>query len=692
MGERSRIPLIFGAGLDRATGVMAVQPSSMGDLRNVYPLEGKVQARKGIGVGLALEAPGGLPLSHIIAGHALRTELAGVVVGYHSPSRKAHVYRVSGSGDLPEYLGEWFTLLASASEPRALMVDSGPRVFMAHDEPAYPLRRPTYYFDPNAAEPRLKPLMLDLDRSGEPAPARFRGVTRHLGYLVGWGYDNQHAIRPDFVRYSEPGVIGNSGDVEFDPDAYHFLGQQGEAITVCRALGEGIDNPLMAFKANEIHRIAAVGNGEFANTCVDYRFGCLNGHLAVDLDGAVVFWSAEGPRITTGGASEDLAMPLDLAGPSPADLVAEGSAAYGFATYVPFRRLVLFVFGRRVYCLSLASPRNPRWSYWELGVDTYNAFTLYSLGGASDGGGTGLPVAEPREVSDVTTSSVLLEWANLHARNGVTIEVWLQEDGAPWVLHTEIAGNGQTLQEATITGLEVADYQVALRGRRYEQYAPGFAGADPDEWPELARGFFTTRAPELLSGAWERISAEDEQVEFTAIVDPARDVVLLANEEVVHTFEPLDPLVYLLPGDETLSELEVAFAAAYRTELMPLGRRSAVLEVYTGPAGPLPTNLRITGSEPMMDEGQTGEPFQYGERYFVAWDLVSPTDGAGIMVRLLGFPEVSYFNDAPAGGETAFVEVEWPMGHNSAAIRVRGWVETFGKRDYTPASAEITTF
>ena len=49
MAERARISLPFGAGLDRATGVMEVEPASFRDLRNVVLFNGKAQARRGFG-------------------------------------------------------------------------------------------------------------------------------------------------------------------------------------------------------------------------------------------------------------------------------------------------------------------------------------------------------------------------------------------------------------------------------------------------------------------------------------------------------------------------------------------------------------------------------------------------------------------------------------------------------------------
>ena len=48
MADRTKIPLSFGGGMDRATGVFEVQPENFLDLRNVYLYRNRLEARKGL--------------------------------------------------------------------------------------------------------------------------------------------------------------------------------------------------------------------------------------------------------------------------------------------------------------------------------------------------------------------------------------------------------------------------------------------------------------------------------------------------------------------------------------------------------------------------------------------------------------------------------------------------------------------
>jgi hypothetical protein len=79
----------------------------------------------------------------------------------------------------------------------------------------------------------LGPLMLDLAREGTSYPAKFRGVAKHLEYVVGWGYGTHlDEDRGEVLRVSKPGE-----PTTFVPEHYLLFGQQGDPI-----IGGGLVN------------------------------------------------------------------------------------------------------------------------------------------------------------------------------------------------------------------------------------------------------------------------------------------------------------------------------------------------------------------------------------------------------------------------------------------------------------------
>jgi len=118
----------------------------------------------------------------------------------------------------------------------------------------------------------------------------------------------------------------------------------------------------MVFKETETHQIFGYSPDTFGIRPADTLFGCVSSRLAVSVAGTVFFWSVQGPRVTVGGESIDLAVPLDLDGSDPATLVVESDVENAFAEYDPATRTVQFVWGRRVYALSIRDPSKPRWS------------------------------------------------------------------------------------------------------------------------------------------------------------------------------------------------------------------------------------------------------------------------------------------------------------------------------------------
>src|SRR5690606_37633411 len=342
---RQRIAIPFGGGLDRYTGPAVVDRTAQEDVRNVHLVDGWAHVRRGAAE--VAELPG-----DVVAGEQLRTEDVLILVVYDPGTREVSVYRTAANGaGTATLIGKWFDLHESADEPpRVFMAEVAGKMFMAHDEPVFSRRAPTVYYDRFAGT--LSPLEADWAHDGG---IRFRGVTEHLGvYLAGWGYGDADEARPDLVRMSLPGE-----PTEFLEKYREPIGQPGEAVIRC------VSTPrtLICFTSAQIWEHFGGDRSTFGARPIDVNYGLAASRLAIEIDGTVYLWSRPGPRRTAGGLSEDLSLPLNLRGPSPADLVAAGLVANGFATYYPDEEEVWFVFGRRVYAFSL---RTERWRYDEL--------------------------------------------------------------------------------------------------------------------------------------------------------------------------------------------------------------------------------------------------------------------------------------------------------------------------------------
>ncbi len=528
MTERPRIPLVFGSGMDRATGVLGADPRSMRDLRNVYLYRDKVQARKGHSIASQILDDGGQPLSHIVLIHHMRSEQIGVVVGYQQSDRQVHVYRVDGTGSGANFIGTWFTLATGAHEPpRIIAAESYQKLFLAHDETRLSNRAQTYYYDPFGGT-QLVGLTGDLNRDGTAEPIKFRGVQDYLNYLVGWGYGTgSDEDRPEIIRVSVPG-----NPTKFEPEHYFIAGIGDDPILRCLPTSDR----LIAFKGSSQYEIIGYDRRTFGIKPGEQFYGVAASRLAVAVGGAIYFWSYEGPRVTVGGASRDLAWPLDLDAPSPSDLVAEGALLDGFAIYLPGRRVIQFIFGRRCYNLSLWDPQEPKWSYGELGVAVFCGGILYSGGEAV----SGPPAGAPSGVSGSGQSPSVLEvsWTNNALEGGEIAEIWLKTATGAWSLAGSVSATGAT-QSSNISGLLAGtQYSIAMRYRRGPYYSPNSDSSNPDDWPAAQKGTGTTTltAPTLNDTSWERVSATVERV--NVVFTPAHadvNVVIKRNGVEIDT-------------------------------------------------------------------------------------------------------------------------------------------------------------
>lgn len=535
MADRTRIPLVMGGALDRESGGFAVQEGSFENLRNVVLYQGKARVRYGSSRTSQLPPvdPGtgvSSPIVRIPAFSALRS--AGIVMATTAHAdRTSHLHQLSGQGVWQTYAGR----LSSSEDPMVLpegatwpprfhMAESYHRMFIAHDEGDYAsadgntiYRKPTYVY--YAADKSLTPLMADFTGTAD-TPVRFRGVSTYLNYLVGWGYGSRtEPNRPEMVRISKPGL-----PTSFDAEHYFIVGSWGDPVLTVSPAG----SVLLVFKAGETYAIVGTNRDDFGVLPVDHSFGCLTSRLAVTVGGVCFFWSSEGPRMSEGGPSTDLAIPLDLGGIPPKELagLVQGSRTHeaeAHACYLPVDRSVLFMFPdydrqkTLVYCLSIRD--TPwKWSYFEIALDASASRLLYpGVKGSvppypplTNPHSLRLTAFERKTVPDVPSTTITtarLHWENPSSYYGdEVVEIYVKKAGGSW----ERGNPAESANDAGGPGRQITiaagtDYEVAIRYRKGGDYHPdtpgkfGDEGFDPSTWPASVRASFTTLYPSMTA-------------------------------------------------------------------------------------------------------------------------------------------------------------------------------------------------
>lgn len=669
---RQRIAIPFGGGLDRYTGPAVVDRTAQEDVRNVHLADGWAHVRRG-SVQVA-ELPG-----DVVAGEQLRTEDVLILVVYDADTREVHVYRAASDGTNPLQIGKWFDLHESADEPpRVFMAEVAGLMFMAHDEEIFSRRAPTFYYDPIAGT--LKPLEAEWAHEGG---IRFRGVTAHLGaYLAGWGYGTADEARPELVRMSMPGE-----PTRFHPKFYEPIGQRGEAVIRCVSTGR----TLVCFTSAQTWEHFGSDRSTFGARPADTKFGLAASRLAIEIDGAVYFWSRTGPRRTTGGLSEDLALPLDLRGPSPADLVAEGATAYGFATYYPDEEEVLWVFGKRVYAFSL---RTGRWRYDELPWAPVAAILSQPGVNVDPGYEPGVAV-NLRVVEDVAAGvlrDVTIAWDNVEMIGDEILEFWLN-GGTGWTLSGSAPVEPQEDQQHTFAGLAAGEtYRLQIRARRGTFYREEYQSSNPDDWPEESLLEFTTglAAPSIESAVWSRTSATQERIRLT--IHPVysdRDVQILRDGSVIATVTPSeDPFVYDdVSDDEDLEDPNNEWGEQLYTYVVRHvygENRSADSEPVSRWAGPdAPT---ITQLEPSI---------ALAAAYEIRWQNAE-TATEGWVTQILdrnvtqGDPTFALVSSLPYPMQGPEVVQHSDHGGEEYEVQIRHAVTAFGVTDFSQVSGPFT--
>lgn len=476
--RRQRQPLPWGEGVDRASGALAISPSAFRDLRNVRLANGRAEMRKGYQRMNLL--PGG---SMVVGIWPIRASGLAAVAVYDTTSRGVALYVVDATGTSTAFVGNVFTLPDAAQSPPLLTgAASYDKLLIAHDEPQFAYRQPTMVYAPN--EGTIAPLMADFGRTGTEYPVRFRGVARHLAYIVGWGYGQRSAgivstdeDRPETLRISDPGE-----PTTFNPEHYFLVGMQGDPIV---GVGQ-VAQRLAIFKAAESYLLNGYDRPSFGIQPLDPQYGLLASKLAVAVSGTLYFWSLAGPRVMNGVGSDDLAAPLWLAGPVPDPVAAAWPSDRGFAYYDRDENEVLFVFGQWAYVLHLNG--GPRWSYRYLGVTLSCAGVVY-IGGTNvltppGGVAVGVPsYLDPSFTPGDADPLFYVPWTFSSVNAGQRAEVWIKESGGAWQQRANVpATNGFTVVSAP-GGRFLQDYDIQVRFTQFGIPAPGYEGNNPALWP-----------------------------------------------------------------------------------------------------------------------------------------------------------------------------------------------------------------
>lgn len=490
MGERNHLTIPFGGGLDRESGVLTVQPSAFSDLRNVHLHDGRAELRKGLLQKLSLDG-----VTDILGIFPARTAGIGVVIAYASGPRTVSLWITSGDvsttakvGDLP-----WTIAAGAVSPPRIFGADSYDKLLIAHDEPNFAYRNCTALYDIGAGT-------IDNFLSPTLGTVKFRGVYTYLSYMIGWGHGTDtDPDRPEIVRTSLPAEPTN-----FDINHYFVAGQRGDPVLRCEAAGD----VLAVRKQSQSYDIFGYDRSTFGIKPSDRLFGIGGSRLGITVGAVNYFWSLDGPRSSSGGASHDLGLLLDLEGPAVDVAAANLDLDNGFATYVPSRREVLFVFGSWAFVLHIADPSALRWSYRKLAVIAFCAGILYD-------GGAGIGPEAHAELpftSSGTEFTLQQDATIIGALNGTDqLEWWVKpyttNTWAPKI--TQPIGMATSLTEVLTGLLAGIPYDVAARVKRTGIAAAAYASSNPASWPATSRvvGLAQTSMGDVTAASF--VSADD---------------------------------------------------------------------------------------------------------------------------------------------------------------------------------------
>lgn len=495
MGERQKMLIPFGGGLDRKTGSAVVDPDSFGNLQNVHLFRGRMEIRRGLA--RLLNIGWG---DDIIAIQAIRAQSLTAVAVWRETSREVKLYLVDGAFASATYVGVLWTMPALVTGvPVVTCADMYGQLVFAHDEASMAARQVTRVFTVSGGS--LANLQLDLDRDGSANDVKFRLVKRHLNYLVGVGYGtDSDEDRPEVIRISQAGAI------TFVPEHYFLVGARGDPVLGLGKIGQGDNAVLGCYKAAEAYKLVGHDARTFGVFLMDDSHGILGARLEVTVGSENFRWGLNGPRVTSGGASEDLELPLDIAGPEADPLHSAVEADQALAFYDSKEHEVVFVFDHWGYVLHLKD-KSRRWSFRPYAYRIGAAGTVYTGTTAVltlaevmpsavyvDPSFSGVDVDDYMPSFDVT-------WALPGGLvGGEEVEVWVRSKYAGDTPDFLGMGYGLTQDEwkkratVAITALAATvqamhfhtNHEIALRVTLGGVPGAGYFGA-PDTWPATSR-------------------------------------------------------------------------------------------------------------------------------------------------------------------------------------------------------------
>lgn len=489
---RATIPLAVGRGMDRATGLVQVQPQAPVDTQNVYARDAKMAVRPGLGGTIYPPLQWGTDILAIVPIKATGDELFAV---YDRTSREIRIFRLDP--DIPEMQellsppnGLWGTLSALADFPVVTAAEADGIVFFAHDEGEILFRLETVYYTPNFASPDLPGTLTVLTANlvgdgGTDDPVYFRGVIAYLDYMCGWGFGNtDDPDRGDILRLSLP-----TQPTIFSPENYAIFGAKKDPIRGCIPTVD----VLAVGKGNESYKLVGTNPDTFIPVLLDARYGVVSSRCAVNIGGIGYWWSIDGARQVMPDGTQPIAQPLELISPLPADFPDLGPSRTCFVTYDRRRYLLEWLFPTLetaavrtpTFALSLWNPKDPRWTFFvreqclgcagEIFVSD-DAVAPAPTGYVSAVSGTDVGIA-----SDARYRSVRLDWTNNGALGDETVEIYAKPDGGAWSVVLSVPVSGATQSATVSTLLPLTKYFFGLKYVRGTRSAAGYSG-DPDSW------------------------------------------------------------------------------------------------------------------------------------------------------------------------------------------------------------------
>lgn len=527
---RNRIPIAIGAGIDRASGLVVVNPASASDSRNVYGRDGKIALTPGMSL------TGFPPLewgTHIVKAFGMESTLDILLIVFDAESRALRMYRVDTANSVlqlvegPAGADDWGVLGGDVEFPVIMADEAEGKVGFAHAEVEIGSRLVTIVYTPDV-DPDVvgswAPLQADLDGEGL-ADVYFSGLIAHLLYIVGWGFgSDSDPDRGDILRISNP-----DSPWTFVGENYSPVGVRGDpvltAVPVTGALSAvgGASSVLALGKSNRAFRLVGSSFDDFVVEVLDPKHGVIGAACALATGGPSFWWSDDGCRLVTPLGTKPIAQPLELISPLPNDFPTLGPGRLCFTHFDKQRRLAEWYFPDVEagsvpvpgFSLSLWNEDDPRWSFRERQQPVVCAgYQITRETGSPPNPPAGyvsdIVIADSGIAGDSRFRSVGLTWDNNAAVGTETVQLFARVLDGEWEIvgSTPVSGDAQSL--TWVTALPVASYEVALRYVNGRTAGVGYTGLDPDDWtaptaPGAMAAVITSSAiPSDLVGAFSQ--------------------------------------------------------------------------------------------------------------------------------------------------------------------------------------------